>query len=360
MKNQGYILVFTLLIIALSVFVGTYIASRASIFFPLSNTLVEREKAYQLAMSGVSFAMSQLSVAPKPKSEAEKKDQAAAKPNAQGTESVTLLQTLLPALNRFQTIRLTQKNDGVEGIISWAITSEEGKININGIFDFKKKKFVGQDAPTGDYSKLMQELFGSMGSNGPEMYQAFATFLKQQKGPINDVTQLFELKEFAQFKNKLFYQPPTNQPESDKKTTRPLYLTDIFTTFSAHPTGIYPWVFSDSVAGLLGLKRAQFGDIKQRKKDVSNWLKKFKFNSQWKTDWNPIMAPLYDREFSTLPKGIETLLQNGFGLKFFSVLSYGTVGRITQKILALLERIRVAENDGTVRYEIRIKKVYLL
>ncbi len=87
MKKNGYILVFTLLIIALSVFVGSYIASRASIFFPLSNALVEREKAYQLALSGVSFAMSQLSVAPKPKNEEEKKDQAAlVKPQAQNSE----------------------------------------------------------------------------------------------------------------------------------------------------------------------------------------------------------------------------------------------------------------------------------
>ena len=59
-KKPGYILAFTLALMALFMFIATYVSNKGLIFSSFSKTMVDREKARQLAYGGIQLAISQL------------------------------------------------------------------------------------------------------------------------------------------------------------------------------------------------------------------------------------------------------------------------------------------------------------
>ena len=58
------------------------------------------------------------------------------------------------------------------------------------------------------------------------------------------------------------------------KTRYYIYLTDIFTVWSSSDK-IEPWLFSDSINGILGLPRVEVDDIKKRKEQIDSMGEKF-------------------------------------------------------------------------------------
>ncbi len=90
---------------------------------------------------------------------------------------------------------------------------------------------------------------------------------------------------------------------------------------------------------------------------ASENIKTFKGTYSWPASWNSIFAKVYKKDFNNLPKGITLLLNTTFGPETFSVLSYGTVGQITHRLFAILERDttgRESKDPATVL----IKKLY--
>src|SRR5437667_6806987 len=97
-NQQGYILIFTLLVIAMAVVISVYIANRGASHVAFMNIAIEREKAKLLARSGIEIAIAQLAKkAPKPQ---EQKGQPKADEQKKevGLEPKNLLKQLLPSL----------------------------------------------------------------------------------------------------------------------------------------------------------------------------------------------------------------------------------------------------------------------
>ncbi len=71
MKRQqpGYILTLTLGLIMLALFISAYVYNKGFVFARFSTTMVEREKARQLAYGGIQLALAQLAVTAKPQQE---------------------------------------------------------------------------------------------------------------------------------------------------------------------------------------------------------------------------------------------------------------------------------------------------
>lgn len=92
---------------------------------------------------------------------------------------------------------------------------------------------------------------------------------------------------------------------------------------------------------------------------VNDALKTFKATLQWPGDWQNTFAKLYGQEFTNLPKGIESIFQTKVEPKVFSVLSYGTVGKVTQRVCAVVERIK-EQKDKKLMFTVVIKKLYWL
>ena len=86
-------------------------------------------------------------------------------------------------------------------------------------------------------------------------------------------------------------------------------------------------------------------------------LKKFKGSYTWPADWNDIFSKIYKKDFNSLPKGIATLFGSTFGPETFSVLSYGTVGQITHRLFAIVERDTTDREDKEPA-KVLIKKLY--
>lgn len=354
---HGYILILTLMITALSMTMVTYMFIKGQLHMSFMRTMIDREKARALAASGIQIAMSQLTqfeeLEPK-KEEAQKE-----KPNSDRLAK-ELLERVLPALNRWQQFVLKEKVDGIDGEVHICIMSEEGKIPINQIYDFDKKKFKGEGQPKGDMKKVMQvvceRLQKAMGQQ--DLFGALEKFLKERHSKLNDVTELLTDKSFSFFRRNVFYEPPSfGKKEKEKK--RSLYLTDLFTTWSDKQT-IQPWLFSDSLCGLFGCKRAEPGDVNNRQNMVKECLKGFKCKTNWSTDWSKFLQPLYGREFTSLPKGIDAILNPMFKPNMFSVLVYATVNGITQRAYAIVRRSTRTAKDKSVSYSSNIKRIYWL
>lgn len=362
-KNNGYILVLTLMILSVLVVIVTSMFFNQTGHSALTKTIVDREKAKMLALAGVQLAVSKLTIIPK-KSDEQKKSKEA---NDGAKNDIKLLMNILPTINRWQTINLVEDIDGIAGQIKFSISSENGKINLNQLYDFSKHKFVGEGQsalpqPVGqaqkkqgnqqaqlDAKKFIQDISAKIREFAQkDVFKGLMQFLQNRKIPLNDVTELLEIPEFSYFNDHVFF-----EPIAGSDTKRPIFLTDIFTTWT-DTSKLQPWVLSDSVSELFGLKRASVDDD-QRSKSIEQWIKKFKPTAQWKNDWDNILKPMYGKDFKSLNKQAEYLFESQFGPNQFSVVSYGTVGNITQKIFAIVE-IETSGNTGVS--VVKVRKLY--
>ena len=354
--QEGFAIVLTLLVISLALFLVTYIAMRGMNFGPYAQLVSSREQAKELVLSGIDIATAQLVARPQP-SEKKQQPQESEQSGKQQTDEQFLLQTLLPGLNRWNVFNLKEGEEGIDAVLEVSITSEEGKINLNEIYDFDKHDFIASSKTGANWTTIMQEVLQRVEKHAgaKDLFKSLSAFLKKQPHKLNDITQLLTIPEFSVFKTSLFYEPPTAE---EKQKKRPLYLTDIFTTNSSSST-IQPWLLSDSLAAILELPRAQAGDKKARLEKVQAWIKEFKPTAAWKDDWNKLLKPVYQKELQSLLKGIESMLSPSFEPIFFSVLCQARVGRVTQRMCVILERIRTTENNEVV-YTTAVRKLYWL
>ncbi len=181
------------------------------------------------------------------------------------------------------------------------------------------------------------------------MFEAFEKFLKERHSKLNDATELLRLKQFRPFASFVFL-----SPQVDKKAPRPLYLMDLFTVFGANDK-IQPLLFSATVAKVLTNKEPK----KLSNEMTQTLLKKFKPSINWKQDWKSIGKLQYGVELSQLPKGIEATFDATFDPSIFSVVSYGKVGNVEQKVYAILERTVRDEKKKKV-VDVAVKKLYLI
>lgn len=359
-KNDGFILILTLLIVAGATAIVTYIFNRGSVQIPFVHTMINRHKAQLLALSGIEVACAQLSFRPEKKESEPVQKNGVAQPQKTDPKLVAakaLLATLLPTLNRWQTFTLTEAADGIDATLELCIMCEEGKINLNQIFDFATEKFKNEGKPSGDWKALFQLIAKKIEtiSGVQNIAQSVVTyFKKREKQKLDDVTELLLIKEFAPFKNNIYYQPPASDEKNKKKV---LYLTDIFTTHSSEST-LQPWFFSDALCTLLEIKGVQTKDA-ERKKNSEQWAKNLKLNADWKKDWTTALKPIYEKELQSLPKGIDSVLSTYFDPKIFSVRVHATVGQVTQHLFAIIERTSRSQN-GELVYDGEIKKIYWL
>lgn len=349
-KNQGFILVLTTIILSIGLLIVSRLIYKGSIHIAFDRTMINLEKAKLLSLSGVQIAMSQLTV----------KTTSTTNSSPEKTSVVLneFLEKIFINLNRWQKIILKEDIDGVEGDIHICITSENGKIPLNAIFDREKKKFINEGAPQGDLKKSLQALFAAMKkfTKDKDLFDIFEKILKQRQYKFNDVTELLTNAEFEKiFKSKIFYDPPSLETAQQEGGFRPLYLADIFTVFSE--TKLEPWLLSDSLQAILMLRRAQLNDTKQRAEEVKQLLKEKSINQIGSIQelWDNYLQRFYGRDFKSISNEITSLFTLKFEPLVFSVLSYGIVGGITQKTLAIIEKIKSSENNTFI-----IKKMYWL
>ncbi|KKP36051.1 MAG: hypothetical protein UR26_C0001G0095 [candidate division TM6 bacterium GW2011_GWF2_32_72] len=354
-SKPGYTLMLTMISIMALIAVFVFISSRATNYFRTSGALMDKEQAKLLALGGLQIAFAQLNQDVEKKAEKEEKGMPT---DVEGKK----LKELLPILNRWQEFPLTYKADGVDGEIKICICCENGKIDINSIYDFKKHKFVdepdkksdkqGENQKTQEKEKFtirksLETLFKNLSTKvgGKDLFASFEKFLKERKYRLNDVTELFEMPEFMVFKDKIFYNPDSKD----------VALNDVFTTWSVDQK-IQPWVLSHSLVNLFGLSEIQVSKDGILQKNVEKALGSFKRNANWQQDWDKSLKEVYGKDYKTLSKDFGGWLNSQFEVNLFSVISWGKFRNMTQKLCAIIEKSDDKQSDTGFR----ILKLYWL
>jgi hypothetical protein len=364
-QHHGYILVFSLMMIALVMIMVTGVVQRARVHAIVMKTSLDREKARLLALSGLEFAKSRLANPPEP--EQKKEGGTTQTPSAEDPtqQARDFLAITLPFLATWQNFTV-EGGAHTYGTVKICIGCESGKINLNTLYDFSKHQIAGQGDTQRERKLFLEQVCTALEKQqgGKELFQKLSKFLQECDYPLNDPTEILSIPEFdTVFQNNLFFEPRTSNEqtpeqklikEPTKPEVRPLCLMDIFTIWSSDAT-LEPWLLSPSLKQIFGFKQPGKTDeaiIKQA-------LQKFTINASWSKDWDQTLGLLYGKDFASLSKPVASLLSTKFEPMVFSVVSYGSVKASTQKLYAIVERKRSSDKDGPL-YEILVKRLYWL
>jgi hypothetical protein len=352
--TRGFIVIFCLMMISVIVMLTEQLLRSVMVGSQFIKTMVAREHAEILALSGINIAIAQLSFDEhdkNAKTQEDKKDEKKTPESPDGKETEeqgdgkkdplkTFVSFLLPRLNRWQTVTLDQKIDGLEGQMKICIVCEQGKINLNEVFDFKKQEFKKE------YEMLLKslEIPGRLAAG--EMHTKLLEYLKKCKRPITDVSELMNVQALDGLS--VFYEPPELRGKEHKSVSSlGLALQDIFTIWSGTDT-IDPIVFSSALCNMFGLRPPAADDtekLKERFKQVVSAFKK-DWGENWEENWKHLQI-IYDQKPKILP-AIKDILAKKFSPKVFSVLSYGKVDQVEQRVLAIVKKIDAQQEWETV------------
>ncbi len=337
--SPASVLVYALGALSIILFLTQLLMRNVLVNTSFMKTIRAREQAQMLALGGVQLAMAQLlypnALDTKKKNEASSKEDDKKK---DPDESLArYLGRVLPHINRWQEFKLTDKIDGIDGLIKICITKEAGKININQAFDFKKMAFKKE------YEMLLKRLVipGKVPAGG--LYTGLTDFLKTRKRPVDDISQLLSVKGLDTLD--IFYKPPPMPTKKNKSQSNgDLALQDIFTTWTTDDKLDLLWL-SDGLCAILDIRRPHADDAVARRERFKQFQESFKKDAMgdWDTNWK-IAEPIYDQKPKMIAD-LKNLFTKEFGPKVFSVLSCGKAETVEQYMLAVIQEEQVASEE---------------
>ncbi len=359
MNKQGYILFMTMAMLALGTAVVTQIFYLGNLYNSYIALTLERDRARQLALSGTEIAMAQLmtqdnTLVPAEDKAKEDKDKKPDPEKERAKHKKNMLKILLSVQQQWQKFVLTYEHDGIDAELNICIVCEDGKLNLNALYDFKNGKFtpaMGEKKPEALLTMLTEKAAPLLQQKN--IMKPLSDFLHKQKRPLLTVTELLKKDEIGTlFKDRIFYEPAqvTTEEDQEKQPKPTLYLEDIFTVEGQ--STMNPWLLSASIKTLLGFDSSKKFSAEQ----IADIVKKVELEEmQWETDWDTYLKPVYGKEYKALPKEVVPFLSSKFEPQQFSVVCYAKVGRVGQKLLAILEKSAVKQGEV-----IKVKKLYWL
>lgn len=332
-NQQGYILFLLFSILSVCSIIISLCFSRTIVYKQIMHITNQQQQCQQLAFSSISLAESLLVVEEEKKGK-EKQSSFKNLPETNTEEPNKEQKLLTNIFSYFRTekkLKLTQAIDHFDATITLNIQPEDGKLNLNALYDFTKKKFLNE-GKTHDCKKLCVWLFNRISeiTGKPSLMSAFQNLLEKRKTEFNDPLELLSDKDFKeQFSDAIFI----NFEDKNKK----LFLTDIFTVYTnveLDPIKIInPWLFSNSWLTLLGIH------IKENitKEEIKKTLKNFKTNANWQEDWNICFKNFYQKEYKDLPEEIKSILTTTFEVNIFSLLVKAKIGETVSSMFTIVK-----------------------
>lgn len=325
-KKPGYILFLLFSILSVcSILISLYF-SRVVIYRQLMQQLTRQQQTTTMNMSSIALAQTLII----PKQEEEKEEQSPKQPQPKQSDQIDakLLTNLFAYFNKEKIHELTTATDGIQATLTLSIQSEQGKLNINSLYDLEKKKFVNEGQQQNDKKKLCVWLFNQIATitGKPNLLQPFEQYMKNRTYDLNDVTELLAIKEFSQqFCDNLFFNP------TDTKTKK-LFLTDIFTVCSEQET-ITPLLLSPSWCILLGLQPKQT----MSPEELQKFFTSLKIENNWTTDWNGSLQGFYQKDYKDLAEEIKSILTTRYEANIFSLLLKTKIGETNSTIFTIVK-----------------------
>jgi len=332
-KKPGFILFLLFSILSMcSVLLSLYFAQTV-MYRQLMTTLIMQQRTERLALGCVSLATNIITVIP----EKDAKKSAPKKSDA-SPDNETLLKQMFPYFNKQETFQLTEKDDGIDAKIFITIGSEQGKLNLNSLYDIETKKFIDEGKPS-DRKKICVWLFEKIAqiTKTTTLFPAFEKHMSEKKTDFNDVTELLTIKEFETvFQGRVFLNfDNTAQQEN-------IFLTDIFTVSTEQET-ISPWLFSYSWCKILGLKPKQTLTDEEKNKLFKVSGQAHDWATDWKTNWENLQV-LYNKEYKDLAQEIKTILTPLFEVNIFSLLLKANIKETSSTIFTIVKSKKAKNN----------------
>lgn len=335
-KQKGFIILMMFIMLTLCATLVSLFITKGTVYrYSMQNFLSRKKMNIQL-MSGLAVSQNLITVQEQGEKSAQEKSQSGKTKNKETDILIRLYK------NRNRKIAPEMLGETVDHNMVVSIGVESGKININSLYNFNKKKFIKEGESSGDRKKLSQWIFGRIAetNGGKSLFEQFSQFLKKRKFPLNDITELLTIPEFGEY----FYGSVFDDLSIQKKAAKKLYLTDIFTVVSETDT-IQPWVLSSSLITLLG------GSVNSLdSKKVETALKKFSKKMDWPKNWNETVGNLYGIKFDNLPEEMKSILTAEFEVTIFSVALKMHDQRNKASLYALLKK--KTEKNGLSTYDI--------
>lgn len=357
-KQDGFIMVVVLVLMLFFAVVAQRFSKQLLVSTAFAKVATRKEQAKLLALSGVGICLAKFYKAETvtEQSEAEQPESKIGK----------VYKEILPKHHLWQEYELSKKTDELSGKIMFALSSEDGKINLNKIYDKEKK------AVKDDYKKIFDKFVVTKGGDdeeGKSLTEFLAEFFELRRGrEVEDPSQL-ELGDWF----KVFYKPPAlpgQKPEleaADKK----IPVSDLFTVFGSSD-GINPALISTTLRSVLGFSRPSYDDEENKKDELEKIYTKI--SDSWAQDWKANFKSLEalfdkkeadqdddsdlffrdkagdsegdkDKKLKKGLEGIEKMLSKEIEPKFFTVLSCGEFERVKQTVLAVVERQPTNERE---------------
>ena len=322
-NKRGYILFLLFSILSVCTMLITLYFSQSVSYQNLMQVLTTQDKAKQLALSSASIGQALLYIPKENKQSTAKAKDAHQSPKGSDHK---LLEQVLPYMHETHSYSLSQNVEGMDATLKVHLISENGKLNINSIYDFSEKKFL-HEGQEGDRKKFCQWLFEKISkiTEKPSLFNAFEKELQNRTHDFNDVTDLLYIKEFLHtFQDHVFY----NTNKADSNT---IFLADIF-TISEQET-INPWFLSHSWRILLDLPDT----VSLSDEDQKKVLESFKKQMNWDKEWDNSLKLLYLKDYKDLPPEIKSMLTTDFEANIFSLLLQAIIGETSSTIFTILK-----------------------
>lgn len=225
--------------------------------------------------------------------------------------------------------------------ISYAMMlgSEHGKLNLNGLYDFKKSTWASSEKK--EFCKALFKLIEKQ-MKASDLFDSFEKYLKKRGTPFNDVSELFNITEFA----KVF---PAQLIHKGSQASKNLYLGELFTVSTDHDT-INCVGLSRSFALLVGAKQENMIELLQQKEKMQEVMKLSSAGEQGLTTF---FDKVYGVDFKNIPQEFKSLLTMNFELNIFSIVLTASAQKIASTIYAIIKQ---QTSGKTVTYD--VMKVY--
>ncbi|MCK4500005.1 hypothetical protein KAU11_05870, partial [Candidatus Babeliales bacterium] len=350
-RREGSIVLITLIMLSVVLVLVDRFVRSVNVHGCYTKLVLAKEQANMLALGGISCACAQITAAirgdydKKENKDASKKEEKITGPLSD-KQLQSLYKKLLVHLNRWQEFKLDAQRDGVEGVIRFCITSEEGKIPINSAYDFEKNEFKKP------YAELIKKTtFTTEKKEKDAVIKEMALFFKERGKKLDDASQLLPSRHLE-----LFYKPVEKQEKTHDARVQPSGLYDFFTVWGDEK-GVNPLLLSDALRTGLGFSRLSGDKEKQKKQEESVEKVTKKINRSWAKDWKSNfkqIMPLYSssggdagERGQKIFEKLEGALSTQIEPQVFSVLSCAKVSDTQQCVLAVIRRILSAENKET-------------
>lgn len=329
MMRRANILIFSLMIMGVVTLVTQQLVKSVTVGVAFSHAMVDREQAEMLALGGLRIAVAQLARSLQP--EKIKDQQQEKKLDMPEFSFKNFIEQVLPHLERWQSFELTKDIDGCDGRIQISMSAEEGKLAINQLFDEPQRVITNE-------AKALLKPF-SIKKKVPvnALPTQLAGFFKKRTNRVTDISELGTMTESIHLP--LYYEPPVPRTakRGEEEPPRDIALQNLFTTWNREKV-INPLVMSDAMCAILRVRRPQADDATRRadryKRLAENYnqLKNAKGDEMWKA-----FQILFETK-PRLPKEVMDFFSPVVEPRFFSVVSCGKVGEVSQKVLAIIER----------------------